>query len=94
MDKTFAQVHSLIDVLEVGGGGGGCRAFAMRYQLSSSFYGDEFVKAKAVGIVNVDGKMVEMKIVYNDEVGDGLGGVKEKKAEKSDVGEERREEGR
>ena len=52
------------------------------------------VKAKAVGIVNVDGKMVEMKIVYNDEVGDGLGGVKEKKAEKSDVGEERREEGR
>ena len=52
------------------------------------------VKVKAVGIVNVDGKMAEMKIVYNDEVGDGLGGVKEKKAEKSDVGEERREEGR
>ena len=52
------------------------------------------VKAKLSGLSTLTEKMVEMKIVYNDEVGDGLGDVKEKKAKKSDVGEERREEGR
>ena len=35
--------------------------------------------------------LVLNKIVYNDEVGDGLGDVKEKKAVKSDAGEEKKE---
>lgn len=36
--------------------------------------------------------LVVNKIAYNDEVGDGLGDVKEKKAAKSDRGEEKKEE--
>ncbi|KAL7554770.1 hypothetical protein ACHAWF_018329 [Thalassiosira exigua] len=35
--------------------------------------------------------LVLNKIAYNDEIGDGLGDVKEEKAEKSDAGEEKKE---